>query len=188
MAAAGSSAGIGASADTGTAGYTGSAGASVAAAGSGSFALQAPNAMMLGMDEYAFPATALPPMNYSPELSWSGVPAGAKSLALTFTDVTSSAYKWVVWDIAPSVTHVPAHVSNMAMPMEVPGASQLGSLGNQGYAGPCCEDHGYAFELWALDLEKLPDTARRSTADLYKTVLPMHEIVKSEPVQLRIAP
>jgi Raf kinase inhibitor-like YbhB/YbcL family protein len=188
MAAAGSSAGIGASADTGTAGYTGSAGASVAAAGSGSFALQAPNAMMLGMDEYAFPATALPPMNYSPELSWSGVPAGAKSLALTFTDVTSSAYKWVVWDIAPSVTHVPAHVSNMAMPAEVPGSSQLGSLGNQGYAGPCCEDHGYAFELWALDLEKLPDTARRSTADLYKTVLPMHEIVKSEPVQLRIAP
>jgi Raf kinase inhibitor-like YbhB/YbcL family protein len=152
------------------------------------FRLTAPSAMMLSPDEYAFPPTSLPPMNESPELSWSGVPAEAKSLALVFTDVTSTAYKWVVWDIAPTVTHVPAGIASVAMPMEIPGASQLGSLGNQGYAGPCCGDHRYEFVLWALDVAKLPDTARRSTAELHQTVLPAHDIAMTKPVQMRIAP
>jgi Raf kinase inhibitor-like YbhB/YbcL family protein len=144
------------------------------------------SATLLGPDEYAFPATALPPMNQSPELSWSGVPAEAKSLALVFTDVTSTAYKWVLWDIPPAVTRVPAAIRSEAMPMEVPGASQLGSLGNQGYAGPCCADHRYEFVLWALNVEKLPDTARRSTAELRQSVLPAHQIATTEPVQMRI--
>jgi hypothetical protein len=42
--------------------------------------------------------------------------------------------------------------------------------------------------LWALDVEKLPDTARRSTADLRPMILPMHELATSEPVQMRIMP
>jgi Raf kinase inhibitor-like YbhB/YbcL family protein len=152
------------------------------------FRLVATNASMLNADEFAFPATSLPPMNQSPEFNWSGVPANAQSLALVFTDATSTAYKWVLWDIPPTVTHVPAAIPGVAMPMQVPGATQLGSLGNQGYAGPCCTDHVYEFVLWALDVAKLPDAAGHTTAELRQTVLPAHQIAMTPPVRMRIGP
>lgn len=151
------------------------------------FQLIPTNAMPMGSDEYAFPATSVPPTNQSPSFEWTGVPKEAKSLALVFTDVTRGAYKWVVWNIPPTVTEIPAAVSNRAMPMEIPGASQLGSVGNQGYAGPCCEDRIYDFVLWALNVETLPDVAGKSTAELRQSVLPMHQIAMTKPVKMRIA-
>jgi Raf kinase inhibitor-like YbhB/YbcL family protein len=151
------------------------------------FQLIPTNAMMTGPDEYAFPANSLPPTNQSPSFKWTGVPSEAKSLALVFTDLNRGAYKWVVWDILPSVSEIPASVSDRAMPMEIAGASQLGSVGNQGYAGPCCADRVYDFVLWALDVDKLPDASGKSTAELRQTLLPMHSIAMTKPVKMRIA-
>jgi Raf kinase inhibitor-like YbhB/YbcL family protein len=155
------------------------------------FGLAADGATLLSSGEYAFPAASLPPMNESPGFRWTGVPKDAKSLALVFTDTNGSAgpaYKWVIWDIPPTVTRLPANVSSQAMPAEVAGASQLGSLSNKGYAGPCCADRIYEFVLWALDVEKLPDTAGRTTAELRETVLPTHDVATTKPVKMRIMP
>jgi phosphatidylethanolamine-binding protein (PEBP) family uncharacterized protein len=71
-------------------------------------------------------------------------------------------------------------------PAEVPGASQLGTLSNKGYAGPCCAERIYEFVLWALDVEKLPDAAGRTTAELLETVLPAHDVAATKPLKMRI--
>lgn len=132
--------------------------------------------------EWAFPPSALAGSDVSPGWSWTGVPADAKSLVLVFEDVGISAVKWVVWDIPPDVATLPAGiVASNAMLAEVPGASQLGSLGNQGYAGPARPNQRYEWTLWALDVDKLPDAQGKSTVDL-KAALPMHMVAMTETV------
>jgi Raf kinase inhibitor-like YbhB/YbcL family protein len=175
----------------GSGGRSAGAGASGAAATGGALTLIATGAPMLSGGFVAFPPTAIPPTNQSPGFSWTGVPAEAKSLALVFRDVSSSTppVKWVLWDIPPSVSEIPADVSGSSPnPMEVPGASQLGSLGNQGYAGPCCEENMYEWILYALDVEKLPGTQGMSTAQINMNVIPAHDIAKSKAVMMRIMP
>jgi Raf kinase inhibitor-like YbhB/YbcL family protein len=132
--------------------------------------------------EWAFPASAKAGTDVSPAFSWTGVPADAKSLVLVFQDIGISAVKWVVWDIPPDVTMIPEGVGpSTAMLMEVEGASQLGSLGNQGYAGPARPDQRYEWTLWALNVDKLPDTQGKTTVDLLAS-LPMFEVARTEDV------
>lgn len=136
-------------------------------------------------DELTFPETANPPTNQSPAFEWEGVPEGAKSLALVFRDLGNGAVKWVLWDIPPTVTRVPPNLSKVAMPTEVPGSSQLGSLNNQGYAGPGSGARQYDFKLWALDVAQLPVTSRQTTVQIHDDVLPEHVIATTPPVLLR---
>jgi Raf kinase inhibitor-like YbhB/YbcL family protein len=177
-----------ASAGTG-APLAGAAGASTGVAGP--LTLSAVGVNDLGGGFVAFPADAVPPTNKPPGFRWSGVPPQAKSLALVFRDLSSTAatppVKWVLWNIPPDRTEIPAGVSgSSAHPTEVMGASQLGSLGNQGYAGPCCDDHEYEWILYALDVAELPGTERSSTAQINMSVIPDHTVEKSKPVMMRI--
>jgi len=135
-------------------------------------------------DELTFPETANPPTNQSPEFTWTGVPAEARTLALAFRDLGNNAVKWIIWDMPPSLTHIPSNIEPVAMPSEVPGSSQLGSLDNQGYAGPGMGARQYDFTLWALDTEKLPVTARMTTVQIHE-LIETHEISKTPPVLLR---
>lgn len=170
------------------AGAGGGAGVAAPAAGApavGPFELKAVTVTDLGAGEVAFPADALPPTNQSPGFEWSGVPAHAKSLALVFTDVSGGAVKWVVWDIPPSVNRLPAGISTEANPSEVPGSSQIGSLGNQGYAGPCCVNNRYEFVLWALDVAMLPGAERASTYAV-RDLIQDHDLARTAPVKMRI--
>ncbi|MET0386874.1 MAG: YbhB/YbcL family Raf kinase inhibitor-like protein [Polyangiales bacterium] len=170
---------------------TGGSAASEQANNAAVFTLTASNTEILDDGLAAFPADALPPTNRSPGFSWSGVPPTTQSLALVFRDVASNPapVKWVLWNIPPSVTQVPAGVGgDAAQPTDVAGASQLGSRGNQGYAGPCCEDHEYEWIIHALDVAELPGTERLTTAEIYDSVLPTHAIAKSAPVMMRIKP
>jgi phosphatidylethanolamine-binding protein (PEBP) family uncharacterized protein len=117
------------------------------------------------------------------------VPVQAESLVLVFRDVTSDTppVKWVLWNIPPQVSEIPANVSgSSAMPSQVPGASQLGSLGNQGYAGPCCVGNEYEWTLYAMDVAELPGVARLSTAQIYMNVLDEHTIERSKSVMMRL--
>jgi Raf kinase inhibitor-like YbhB/YbcL family protein len=155
----------------------------------GPLTLHAVDAKELGDGFVAFPDAARPPMNQSPGFRWTGVPIEAKSLALVFRDVSSPVppVKWVLWNMPPDRTEIPANVSgNAAMPAMVPSASQLGSLGNQGYAGPCCVGNEYEWILYALDVAELPGTERLSTAQINMNIIPMHTLEKSDPVMMRI--
>ena len=169
-------------------GTSGAAGEPTASAGP--LTLTPTDAKPLPDGFFAFPASAVPPTNQSPGYRWMGVAAAAKRPALVSRGGSSATppVKWILWDIPPTVTQVPTNMGNSAHPTQIPGSSQLGSLGNQGYAGPCCEDHEYEWILYALDVDKLSGTERLSTAQIRSDLLLQHDVAQSKPVMMRIMP
>jgi Raf kinase inhibitor-like YbhB/YbcL family protein len=96
--------------------------------------------------------------NVSPALSWSGVPAEAKSLAITMFDPDAHGgwWHWQVLDLPVTAAALAkgAGAEHGALPG---GAHQHGnSNGNESYDGPCppvgSGVHHYEITLWALDV------------------------------------
>lgn len=91
--------------------------------------------------------------NINPPLSISGVPGGAKSLAIIMDDpdAVKPAGKvwvhWLIWNMDPSTTRIPEAV--------VPAGATEGKtdFGETAYGGPAPPDgpHTYVFRLYALD-------------------------------------
>jgi Raf kinase inhibitor-like YbhB/YbcL family protein len=95
--------------------------------------------------------------NTSPELSWTDVPADAKTLALVMEDpdAPSGTYiHWVAYNIPPTVK---GFASAVATDKTLPDGTLQGenSSNNTGYTGPCPPpghgSHRYYFRLYALD-------------------------------------
>jgi Raf kinase inhibitor-like YbhB/YbcL family protein len=102
--------------------------------------------------------------NTSPPLSWSGAPAGTRSLALVVDDPdapdprapTRTFVHWVLYGIPAASTGLRASVPAQDLP---PGTRQgLNDRRTTGYVGPCppIGSHRYFFKLYALDAE-LPE-------------------------------
>jgi Raf kinase inhibitor-like YbhB/YbcL family protein len=108
--------------------------------------------------------------NVSPALQWNNVPAGTKSLALTFFDpdapTGSGFWHWTVYNIPPTVTGLAQGVGNDMS--KLPAGTFAGqndlfdtgvTAGNNNYGGPCAPAgdpaHRYTFTLYALGVEKL---------------------------------
>jgi Raf kinase inhibitor-like YbhB/YbcL family protein len=100
----------------------------------------------------------------SPPLSWSGVPAAAKSLALIVDDPDAPDPKapqrtwvhWVLYDLPVTATGLPEGVAPGDLP---PGTREGKNDWNRtGYGAPCppIGRHRYFFKLYALDTV-LPD-------------------------------
>ncbi len=113
----------------------------------------------------------------SPPLVWSGVPAGAKSLALIVDDPDApdpAAPKrtwvhWVLYDIPSSAAGLPEGANERTLPA---GALQGINDGHAiGYGGPCppIGKHRYFFKLYALDVV-LPDLKKPTKATLEKAM------------------
>src|SRR5207244_6733059 len=89
--------------------------------------------------------------NVSPQLSWSGAPAGTKSFAITCFDPdapTGSGYwHWLVHDIPSSATRIDAGAKA--------GKGAYSDYGLTSYGGPCPPkgdgEHRYIFTVFALD-------------------------------------
>jgi hypothetical protein len=105
--------------------------------------------------------------NVSAPLSWTGVPPGTKSLALSMVDPHPVARNWVHWlvvDLPPDTAGLAEGASGKKMPA---GSRELNnSFGKSGYGGPQpppgTGDHPYVFTLYALKVERLnlkPDTS-----------------------------
>jgi hypothetical protein len=91
--------------------------------------------------------------NVSPELHWSGVPSGAKSLVLTMIDgdVKPSGWShWIIVGLEPSSTGLPRRL--LAWP--VGAKAVVSNFGDTSYDGPCppkgTGTHHYVFTLWAM--------------------------------------
>jgi len=93
----------------------------------------------------------------APALSWSGVPHGAKSLALIVDDPDAPDPKapqrtwvhWVVYDMPPDSGGIPEGAKSLP-----PGARPaLNDWNRTGYGGPCppIGEHRYFHKLYALD-------------------------------------
>ncbi|MEX2583563.1 MAG: YbhB/YbcL family Raf kinase inhibitor-like protein [Gemmatimonadota bacterium] len=107
--------------------------------------------------------------NVSPELNWSNLPAGTRSLALILDDPDAPTPEpfvhWVVYNIPASATGLPEGLptdARLATPADVAGAIQGPTgLGRPGYFGPrppAGPVHNYNFRLYALRSEpNLPE-------------------------------
>lgn len=112
--------------------------------------------------------------NISPELEWSGAPAGTKSFVITMFDpdehgTPSGWWHWVMYNIPGSATHVPQGAGipkSTALPAgTIQGRTDLGSLS---YDGPCPDvgnpAHHYTLTIYALKVDKLDVPADSSGA------------------------
>jgi len=95
-------------------------------------------------------------VDVSPPLSWSGIPAGTESLALTVIDPDAPVKPfthWVIFDMPAAATALPRAVP---LAKELPDGSRQGrnDFHNNGYSGPCPPPgpaHHYHFTVLALD-------------------------------------
>jgi Raf kinase inhibitor-like YbhB/YbcL family protein len=90
----------------------------------------------------------------APRLTWKGLPAGTRSLALIMDDPDAprgTFTHWVVCDI-------PADAAELGEGSTL-GSQGRNSFGRSGYGGPCPppgdDPHRYRFTLYALDLPAL---------------------------------
>ena len=113
----------------------------------------------------------------SPALTWEGVPAGARSLALVVDDPDApdpAAPKvtwvhWVVYDIPTTATGLPEGASGPSLPTGTRVAKN--DWGHEVWGGPCppVGRHRYVFTLYALDVS-LPSEGPRTKAELEKAM------------------
>jgi len=107
----------------------------------------------------------------SPALAWTGVPKGAKSLALVCDDPDAPGGTWVHWvlyGLATAATGLPEGVSKVA---RLPDGTRQGMSDFKavGYGGPCPppgKPHRYYFRLYALDaVPEVKGTMTRARLD-----------------------
>src|SRR5512146_1077874 len=113
----------------------------------------------------------------SPPLAWSGVPAGAKSLALIVDDPDApdpaaprtTWVHWVLYNIPATTTALPEALAPRAMPTGT--RDGRNDWGRTGYGGPCppIGRHRYLFKLYALDVT-LPNLQEPDKAALEKAM------------------
>lgn len=112
--------------------------------------------------------------NTSPELHWSGAPAGTKSFVLTLFDpdersTPSGWWHWALYDLPATTTSVAQGAGAANSPLLPAGALEgRTDLGEDAYHGPCPAKgdppHRYVFTLYALNVDKLPVTPDSSAA------------------------
>ena len=85
----------------------------------------------------------------SPALSWIGIPASTKSLAVVLIDEDKPDYvHWVVANIDPATTNL---LAGSVDPNAVQATNSAGSIGFTGPCPPKGETHQYSLTLYALD-------------------------------------
>ena len=102
--------------------------------------------------------------NLSPQLSWTNVPAGTKSFAVTIYDENaptgSGWWHWLIFDIPSSASELKSGAGNLNGNLAPAGAIQsITDFKMRGYGGPCppegSEHHKYTITVYALKTEKL---------------------------------
>jgi Raf kinase inhibitor-like YbhB/YbcL family protein len=111
--------------------------------------------------------------NLSPEISWNGVPASAKTLALVVWDqdapVSGGFYHWLILNLPTGSNGLAEGAGNISSHKAPAGSIQLvNDWGEPGYGGPCPPGHSrhrYHFILYALRSDQLPVTARTKISE-----------------------
>ena len=93
----------------------------------------------------------------SPPLTWSGTPAGTRSVALIADDPDAPGGTWVHWvlyNLPAEVSELPENIAKVES-LDLGGARQgRNDFRRPGYGGPCPPPgpaHRYFFKLYALD-------------------------------------
>ncbi|HSX59469.1 MAG TPA: kinase inhibitor [Tahibacter sp.] len=102
--------------------------------------------------------------NLSPQLSWSGAPAGTRSFAITVYDpdapTGSGWWHWTVVNLPATTTSLPTGAGSAGGTLPagaVQGRTDYGQSGYGGAAPPAGDKpHRYQFTVWALGVDTLP--------------------------------
>jgi Raf kinase inhibitor-like YbhB/YbcL family protein len=123
--------------------------------------------------EHVFDGWGCTGKNVSPELEWSGAPAGTKSFALTVYDpdapTGSGFWHWQIFNLPASATKLEVGAGDPKSGKAPKGSVQgRNDYGNVGYGGPCPPaghgPHRYVFTLFALKVDRLDLDATASAA------------------------
>ena len=122
----------------------------------------------------------------SPDLRWTGLPAGTRSLVLIVADPDApdpAAPRmvwdhWLLYDLPPDCGGLPEAVAPEALPVGT--LEGTNSWGRTGYGGPCppIGRHRYFHILYALDIE-LPDLGQ-PTKNLLLEAMEDHILARTE--------
>lgn len=111
--------------------------------------------------------------NISPQLSWSGVPAGTKSLAITMIDSSVKPSQWSHW----VVVDIPPNTVSLARATKaLPGAARAikTNFGDASYDGPCPPNgsgtHQYQITIWALSTSTVSIPSDMKATDLTRSL------------------
>src|ERR1700719_35061 len=125
--------------------------------------------------------------NLSPELHWSGAPAGTQSFVITLFDrdersTPSGWWHWVVYDLPADTTQLAAGVgAERGNGLPSPALQGRSDLGTEAYHGACPAKgdppHRYVFTIYALKIAKLPVSPGASGAMVTST---LHEYLLGE--------
>lgn len=110
--------------------------------------------------------------NVSPQLSWSGEPAGTKSFAVTMYDpdapTGSGWWHWSVFNIPASVHSLPENAGSANGSLPDGATEGRSDFGFSHYGGPCPpvgdRPHRYIITVYAVKVAKLPLDAQSSGA------------------------
>lgn len=107
--------------------------------------------------------------NVSPQLSWSGAPAGTKSYFVTAFDpdapTSTGFWHWTIFNLPATVTSLAEDAAAHPPASAVQGRVDYGM---SGYGGPCPPPgdgpHHYRFTVYALDVPQIPGGTADSAA------------------------
>lgn len=128
----------------------------------------------LAVRSSSFPSSGAIPKRYtcdgagiSPNLQWSAVPAGTRSLALVMhdPDAPGDFTHWLAYNIPPGTREL-AEGASASGALPAGSAEGMNGFGRTGYGGPCPPagpPHHYVFHLYAVDSRlDLPAGVERS--------------------------
>jgi Raf kinase inhibitor-like YbhB/YbcL family protein len=173
-AAAGANGGGGSGGKAGTGGAATAGSTSEGGATSGTFTVTSPGWMNMAgcaanMSSSCANEITRSGAGTSPELHWTGAPAGAKSFAVVLQDLSGGSTHWVIWNIPATTTMLPANVDRTtAMPAMPAGAQQCGkgtdAATKYGYIGPGAPCNVYEFMVYALSAATFSPTSTTDPA------------------------
>jgi Raf kinase inhibitor-like YbhB/YbcL family protein len=144
-----------------------------------------PRTLAIHIESPAFAGGGIIPKLYtcdgkdvSPPLKWSGIPEGARSIALICEDPDAPRgtwTHWVIFDLPASIGGLGEGVpAQERVPVTEGGETAIqgkNDFGKPGYGGPCppSGSHRYFFRIYALDTEPglAPETTRQ---DLLRSI------------------
>tara|TARA_Y100001936_G_scaffold41889_1_gene40510 strand:+ start:5414 stop:5911 length:498 start_codon:yes stop_codon:yes gene_type:complete len=126
----------------------------------------------------------------SPELFWSGIPIGTKSLVLIVDDPDApdpanpkmTWVHWVLYNISPDIDKLSENASVIGMPLGI--LEGINDWQRTGYGGPCppIGTHRYFHKLYAIDI--VLSDLQRPTKEILEEKIEGHIIEYSELIGL----
>lgn len=125
--------------------------------------------------------------NVSPQLAWSGAPAGTMSFAITAYDpdapTGSGWWHWTVVNLPASTAALPSGAGSAGGKLPVGAVQGRTDFGQAGFGGACPpagdKPHRYQFTVWALKVDKL-SIDENSSGALVGFMLNANALAKSQ--------